>query len=73
MQTVNFDVMKGMILGRMEEHVVTVHTDKKIKRKRTGGGGTVSIVTESEDNLYRITFFKRRRLAENTSVPFGYK
>jgi ABC-type polar amino acid transport system ATPase subunit len=22
--------------------------------------------------MYRISFFKRRRLADNTSVPFGY-
>jgi hypothetical protein len=43
LQTVNFDVMKSMILG-MEEEAVNVHTEKKIKRKRTGGG-TVSIVT----------------------------
>jgi hypothetical protein len=72
-QTVNFDVMKGMILGRMEEPVVTVHTEIKIKRKRTGGGGRVSKVTEPEDKMYRITFFKSRRLADNTSVTFGYK
>jgi hypothetical protein len=71
MQTVNFDVMKGMILGMVEEPV-NVHTEKKIKHKRTGGG-TVSIVTEPEDKMYRISFFKRRRLADNTSVPFGYK
>jgi hypothetical protein len=38
--------MKGMILG-MEEPV-NVYTEKKIKRKRTGGG-TVSIVTEPEN------------------------
>jgi hypothetical protein len=51
MQTVNFDVMKGMILGRVEVPAVTVHTEKKIKRKKTGGGGTVSIVTEPEDEI----------------------
>ena len=48
------------------------HTEGKIKRKRKGGE-TVSIVSEPEDKLYRISFFKRRRLADNTSVPFGYK
>ena len=35
--------------------------------------GTVSIVTEPEDKIYKISFFKRRRLGDNTSVPFGYK
>jgi hypothetical protein len=62
-----------MILGREEEPTVIVHTEKKMKSKRTGGGGTVSIVTEPEDKMYRISFFKRRRLADNASVPFGYK
>jgi hypothetical protein len=56
MQTVNFDVMKGMILGRIEEPVVTVHTEKKIMRKRTGVGGTVSIVTEPEDKCIESVF-----------------
>ena len=31
-----------------EPTVVNVHTEKKNKRKRNGGGGTVSIVTEAE-------------------------
>jgi hypothetical protein len=65
--------MKSMILGWEEEPAVTVHTEKKMKRKRTGGGETVSIVTEPEDKMYRIPFFKRRRLSENASIPFGYK
>jgi hypothetical protein len=70
LQTVNFDVMKGMILG-MEEPV-NIHTEEKIKRKRTGGG-IVSIVTEPENKMYRISSLKRRRLADNTSVQFGYE
>jgi hypothetical protein len=66
--------MKGMTLGRVEEPAVTVHTEKKIERKRIGGGGgTVAIVTDPEDKMYRISFFKRWRLDDNTSVPFGYK
>ena len=71
-QLVNFEVIKDMILGKTETEQVTVHTEKKIKRKRKAGGGVVSIITEPEDKLYRISFFKRRRL-HNTSVPFGYK
>jgi len=51
-QLVNFDVIKAMILGKGEP-TVTVHTEKKIKRKRNGGG-TMAIVTEPEDNMYRI-------------------
>ena len=71
---VNFDVIRYMILGQ-EERTVTVHSEHKIKRKRKsgGGGGIVSIVTEPEDKVYRISFFKRRRLSDETSVPFGYK
>jgi len=68
---VNFDVINALILG-MGEPTVTVHTEKKIKRKKNGGG-TVAIVTEPEDKMYRISFFKRRRLGDNSSVPFMYK
>jgi len=52
---------------------VTVHSDHKIKRKRKSGGGIVSIVTEPEDKIYRVSFFKRRRLNDETSLLFGYK
>ena len=68
---VNFDVIRDMILGTGEP-IVTVNTERKIKPK-TNGGGIVSIITEPEDKMYRISFFKRRRLAVNSSVPFGYK
>jgi len=44
---------------------VTVHREKKINRKRKAGGGIVSIITEPEDKMYRISFFKRRRLGDN--------
>ena len=73
-QMVNFDVIRDMILNAGPDDFVTVHTDKKIKRKVRGGESTgVSIVTEPEDIIYRVTFFKRRHLHGNTSVPFGYK
>ena len=71
-QLVNFEVIKGMILGTGGEPIVTVHTESKVKRKRKGGG-TVSIVTEPEHKMYSISFFKRRRLDDNTSVLFEYK
>ena len=73
-QLVNFDVIRDMILktGRTTtgDDVVTVHTDKKIKRKRMDG--KVQILSEAEDKFYRVSFFKRRRLHDNNSVPFGY-
>jgi len=72
-QLVNFEVIKVMILGKTEREHVTVHTENKINRKRKAGGGIISIITEPEDKLYRINFFKRRRLRDNTTVPFGYK
>ena len=72
-QLVNFEVIKDMILWKIETEQVTVHTGKKIKRKRKAGEGVVAIITEPEDKLYGISFFKRRRLHDNTSVPFGFK
>jgi hypothetical protein len=70
---VNFDVIKKMILElKTPPETVTVHTEKKIKRKRDGNGGPIHNVTESEDTMCRVCFTKRRRLADNTSVPFGY-
>jgi len=68
---VNFDVIKAMIVGTREP-TLTVHTEKKIKSKRNGGG-TAAIVTEPESTRYRISFFKSRSLGDNSSVPFGYK
>jgi len=70
-QLVKFNVIRDIIIGSWEPTVI-VHTEEKIKRKRKGGG-TVAIVTKPEDKTYRISFYKRRRLAENSSVPFGYK
>jgi hypothetical protein len=61
-------VLKGKEGERME---LVVHTDRKIKRKKGQGG--VTIVTETEDKIYRLSFYKRRRLNDNTSFPFGYK
>jgi hypothetical protein len=69
-QLVNSDVIRDMILNRRPNEVVTVHTDKKIKRKRNEG--RVQILSEPEDKIYRISFFKRRRLHDNNSFPFGY-
>jgi hypothetical protein len=74
-QLVNFDVIKDMIVNG-EPDVVMVRTNKKIKRKTKGrtavGCAVISLITEPEE-MYKISFFKRRRLTDNTSVPFGYK
>ena len=48
-----------MILEKTEGDHVTVHTEMNIKRKKKAGGGVVSIVTEPEDELYGISFFKK--------------
>jgi hypothetical protein len=64
-QLVSFDIIRHMVLNGRPDHVLTVHTDKKIKRKKTDGGG-VAIVTEAEDKIYRVSFFTRRRLNNNS-------
>ena len=69
---VNFDVTRDIFLtGNVADvpSVVNVHRDNKVKRRRAGRA-TVAIVTEPVD---KILFFKRRRLGDNTSVPFGWK
>jgi hypothetical protein len=43
------------------------------KRKRgRDGDGNINIISEPEDKIYRVKFFKRRRLDDNTSVPLRY-
>ena len=62
-----------MILRGTETDTVTVYTARKTKRKRgKDGDGRIQIVTEPEVKTYRVSFLKRRRLHDNTSVPFGY-
>jgi hypothetical protein len=67
---VNFEVIKAIILGEGEP-VVNVHTEHKVKRKRRAGG-VVDLVIEPEKKRYRISFFKRRRMPDHSSVPLGY-
>jgi len=72
-QLVNFERLKQMILRGTETDTVTVHTERKIKRKRCrDDDGRIRIVTEPEDKTNRVSILKRRRLHDNTSVPFGY-
>ena len=55
-------------MGKTETEHVTVHTEKKINWKRKAEEGVVSIITEPEDKLYRISFFKRQRLNDVSAV-----
>ena len=55
-QFVNFEVIKDVVLERTEMEHMTVHTEEKIKRKRKAGGTIVSIITEHENKLYKISF-----------------
>jgi hypothetical protein len=67
-----------MILGTDAPDVITVRNERKIKRKmRCDGSGPssadmVTIVSEPEEKIYRVSFHKRRRLDDFDSVPFGY-
>ena len=36
-----------------------------------GGGACVSILTEPEDKMYRVSFFMRRRIDDNMSYCSG--
>jgi len=69
-QLVNLAKMKDMILSMDDNDSVIVHTPNNIKRKRGRGG--VSIISQPEEKTYRVSFLKRRRLNDNSYVPFGY-
>ena len=69
-QLVNFSKIKDMILSKKVDETVIVHTEHKIKRKKIDGG--VNLISEPKDKTYRVSFLKRRRLNDNTSLPFGY-
>ena len=72
-QLVNFEKIKAMFWGCDAKEIITVYTERKIKRKRgKDGDGRVNIRSEPEDKTFKVSFFKRRRLDNNTSVPFGY-
>jgi len=68
-QLVDFKKVKDMILSKDDETVI-VRTENKMKRKKIDGG--VHLVSEPEDKTYRVSFLKRRRQNDNTSLPFGY-
>jgi len=47
-----------------------MRTKNKIKHEKSNGG--VNLISEPEDKTYTVSFLKRRRLNDNTSLPFGY-
>jgi len=68
-----FEVIRDMILRGTEEETTAVNVDNEKNIKRKKKLGIISIFTEPVDKQYRISFFKMRRLGDNTSVPFGCK
>jgi len=62
--------MKDMILSKDDAETVIVRTENKKKRKKSNGG--LNLISEPEDKTYTLSFLKRRRLNDNTSLPFGY-
>ena len=66
----NFKVIRAMIFEHGEPDF-NVHTQHKFKRK-SRAGGTVAIMSEPEKKMYRIPFFKRRRMHDHSSIPFGF-
>ena len=69
-QLVNFSKIKEIILSKDDAETVIVHTENQIKRKKIDVG--VNLISEPEDKTYRVSFLKRRRLNDNTSLPFRY-
>jgi hypothetical protein len=76
----NFDSIRDMFLGTDTADVITVRTEKKIKRKKRkgdgsgpGSAGVAIIVSEPEEKIYRVSFHKRRRLVDFDSVTFRHK
>ena len=72
---VNFDSTRNMNKHVNATDVITVHTEKKIIRKMRKcvppGSDTVSVVSESEENVYRLYFHKGTRLEICDSFPFS--
>jgi hypothetical protein len=71
-----FDNIRHMILNADAKDVITVRTERKIKRKRrkcdvSGLPGADTVVIGSEPQE-KVPFHKRRRLENQDSVSFGY-
>jgi hypothetical protein len=78
-QLVKFDSIKDMILSTDSPDVITMLTEMNIKRKTRWYDGSgpssedmVTIVSEPEHKIYRVSFHKRSRIDDFNSVAFGY-
>jgi hypothetical protein len=69
-QLVTFAKMKKMILSTDVDETVILRTKNKVKRKRCERG--VSIISQPEKMMYRISSLKRSLVNNNKSLPFGY-
>ena len=69
-QVVNFETIKHLVLNGRSNSTVTVHTDKKIKRKRIDGA-CVSIVTEHEKKSTEYPLSSAVGETIKPSVPSG--
>ena len=75
-QLVNIDSITGIILGVDSEYVITVRIDRKKRKTRNYdvnsvlGADAVTIVSEPEDKVCTVSFYKRRGLDNSDSAPF---
>ena len=53
-QVVNFSSIKNVILN--EERIITVHTPRKIKRKRERD--FIAVISEPQNKIYQVLFKK---------------
>lgn len=72
-QVVNFVSKRDMILGADTRDVITVRTERKLKRKTRKCGGQPGtdmevIVSVPEEKVYRVSFHKCRRLEKLFSL-----
>jgi hypothetical protein len=65
---VNCDVIRHILRADESEKLWCTQRLKLSER----AGGRIDIISEPEDKMYRVSYFKRRRLVDNTSIPFGY-
>jgi hypothetical protein len=75
----NFESIRHTILGADVKDVITVCSEKKIKRNmrkcdgnRLPGTDTVVMVSQSKNKMYIVLFLKRVGLDNLDSVSFGY-
>ena len=66
-QLVKFALIRAMILEQGKPLTSCTGTRKRKE------GETVAILRESGDYRYVYSFFKRGRMHDHSSVPFGYK